>query len=101
LSRVSFPSGLFNNSNSWGNLIIAIDPSILVDRSEFSKRVTALLERVKAAQPIDATKPVMLPGERSSTQAERVRREGELSINVHLLRGLEEAAGVRAPSAKL
>jgi LDH2 family malate/lactate/ureidoglycolate dehydrogenase len=61
-------------------LVIVIDPNILMPDGAFPGRVTELSDKIRSARPIDPSKPVRMPFERSA--AERKRRMAENAIDV-------------------
>ena len=46
-----------------GHMMIAIDPAALMPAEEVDRRLETLVAQVKGAVPIDAARPVVLPGE--------------------------------------
>ena len=56
-------------ARNWGSLVLALDPARLGDPADFGRRVTALLQRVKAARKAPGVDEILLPGERSLRQA--------------------------------
>lgn len=76
-----------------GNLVIAIDPSLLTDPATFTARVTQVLDRVKAAERLPGVPEIFLPGERSAAAAAAVAARGTLTVEANLLRDLRAMAG--------
>ncbi len=60
-----FGSDVFQEDTNFdvGHMLVAIDPAALLPAAEVDARLEKLVEQVKSAPPIDATRPVMLPGE--------------------------------------
>ena len=56
-------------SKNWGNLMIALDPTIMGDPCAFLRNVQIMLGRVKGARKAQGTKEIMLPGERGDRLA--------------------------------
>lgn len=56
-------------SKNWGNLMIALNPSILGDPAAILHNVQLMLGRVKGARKAEGTKEIMLPGERGDRLA--------------------------------
>ncbi|WGS55275.1 Ldh family oxidoreductase (plasmid) [Paraburkholderia sp. D15] len=63
-----------------GFFLLAIDPSILTSADEFRQRVSAYVDSIRATRPVDESRPVRVPFERSV--AERARRFSENRIEV-------------------
>jgi LDH2 family malate/lactate/ureidoglycolate dehydrogenase len=59
-----------------GHTMLAVNPDAFIDRSEFERRLEALVEEVKGAPPIDPDHPVLLPGEAEFRRMEERRRTG-------------------------
>lgn len=49
----------------WGSLVIAIDPELLVDREEFKKHATDLLNKVTSSRTKNVSDIIRLPGGRA------------------------------------
>ena len=56
--------------------MIAIDPEAFMDRATFCERLERLVEDVLAAPPIDADRPVQLPGEGEQRREQERRQHG-------------------------
>lgn len=56
-------------SRNWGNLMIALDPSIMGDPAAIMHNVQLMLGRVKGARKAAGVKEIMLPGERGDRLA--------------------------------
>jgi LDH2 family malate/lactate/ureidoglycolate dehydrogenase len=59
-----------------GHFLVAIDPEAFLSRGEFERRLEDLIREVKTAPPIDANRPVMLPGEAEFQRMEERRSRG-------------------------
>ena len=70
------PDGL----SDCGLLLVVIDPAVLTDAEDFRVRTTAYAHSVRAARPLDPSKPVRMPFDRSRVERERRRTEGVLDI---------------------
>ena len=46
-----------------GHMMVAINPTAMMTKDEFDRRLEELVRQVKSAPPIDSARPVMLPGE--------------------------------------
>ena len=80
-----------------GHMMIAIDPAALMPAEEVDRRLETLVAQVKGAPPIDAARPVVLPGE---IEFGRMKERGAKGIPVSRttvaeLRVLAEDIGVR------
>jgi len=76
--------GIGDTAGSWGNLVIAIDPELLMDKEELKKNVQALMEKVKTVKPLPGTKEVMLPSERGNRLTKKRLASGEIEIEENL-----------------
>ena len=76
----------------WGNLIMAIDPDLLVNRITFRKNVTELAKRVKKTKKLPGVKEVLLPGERGNKLTTKRHAKGMLPIEDNLYNELKKAA---------
>lgn len=56
-------------SRNWGNLMIALDPSIMGDPPAILHNVHLMLGRVKGARRAAGVEEIMLPGERGNRLA--------------------------------
>lgn len=56
-------------SKNWGNLMIALDPSIMGDPPAILHNVQLMLGRVKGARRAEGVEEIMLPGERGDRLA--------------------------------
>lgn len=82
-----------------GHVMLAIDPGAFMPREEVDARLEKLIAEVKGAPPIDAQKPVILPGEVEFARMEQRKRDGvPLSRKtVEELRGLAARLKVEFP----
>ncbi len=76
----------------WGNLIMAIDPELLVDRNTFRKNVTELAKRVKKTKTLPGVKEILLPGERGNKLTAKRTKTGTIEIEDNLYNELKKAA---------
>lgn len=77
----------------WGNLVMAIDPELLVDRNEFKKNVTLLAEKVKETKRLSGVKEILLPSERGNKLTKQRIKSGMIDIEENLYNELKKAAG--------
>jgi L-2-hydroxycarboxylate dehydrogenase (NAD+) len=76
-------SGLDQPSDSQryiGTLLVVIDPAAFGDIKQFKDSTTKLVEDILAVPPVDATRPVKVPGFRGSKRLENFKKEGFVEI---------------------
>jgi LDH2 family malate/lactate/ureidoglycolate dehydrogenase len=66
----------FGDDRTYGYLIMAIKPDLLVPLDDFRRQMSDMLARVKATARQPGVDEIRLPGERSFRERERLRREG-------------------------
>ncbi len=76
----------------WGNLLLAIDPELLVDGNTFVERVTSLVQRLKDAKKLPGIDEILVPGERGDRFMEAVMEAGSIDVEDQLWISLEQAA---------
>ena len=83
LTGASMESKL-ENAN-WGTLIIAINPNILGNSSDFIERCNVMCQRVKSAKSLDDSSRIFLPGERGDELERKNLAKGclEISRSIH------------------
>jgi len=74
----------------WGNLVLVLDPELLVDGDTFEARTSQLIERVKAAKRLPGVDDIFIPGERGNRILEQVERTGEVEIDEALWSALQQ-----------
>lgn len=67
--------------DDWGNLIIAIDPELLIDSDTFTANVSDLLNRLKSTKTLPDIDEILVPGERGDQYYEAVMASGEIDID--------------------
>jgi L-2-hydroxycarboxylate dehydrogenase (NAD+) len=67
--------------HNWGNLILAIDPDLLVGREEFRQQMTALRQAIKSCPGLPGVQEIFLPGEQSERRAAAALQSGYLEID--------------------
>ena len=77
----------------WGNLVMAIDPELLVDKNEFKKQVTTLAQKVKATRKLPEVNEILLPSERGNNLTRERLASGQIEIEENLYHALKKAAG--------
>lgn len=76
----------------WGNLVIALDPELLVDGDTFKERVSKLVDRLKGAQKLPGVEEILIPGERGDQFLQQVLDAGSIEIEDQLWNALRIAA---------
>jgi LDH2 family malate/lactate/ureidoglycolate dehydrogenase len=71
-----FAGSGFGDDRTYGYLILAMKPELLVPLEDFRRDVSAMLESVKAAPRQPGVEEIRLPGERSARTRARLRQEG-------------------------
>jgi len=89
------------SEKNWGNLVVAVDPSLLGDVDAFQERVGTVLNKVKVAATIPGVDEVMLPGERGNKMLASCKETGMISVEANLLRDLREMAANFSAEAPL
>jgi L-2-hydroxycarboxylate dehydrogenase (NAD+) len=74
-------SGVGDTRSNWGNLVIAIDPAILVGRDELEAGVDRLARSVRATRPRPGFATVDLPGQSRRARAQQVEISGSVEID--------------------
>jgi len=83
-------TGIGDTANSWGNLIYAIDPSLLVDNETFKSQVTQMVEKVKSTKKIPGVDEIFVPGEKGNRLALERAQSGEIEIEDNLFNELSK-----------
>ena len=68
-----------NKERGAGTFIMAIDPALLVDKEQYLKEASALVESVRSAKPLSG-RQVLLPGEHGDELAKKAMDSGEIEI---------------------
>ena len=76
----------------WGNLVIVIDPELLVDGDTFAERTSHLIQRLKDARRLPGIDEILVPGERGDRFMEAVIRAGSIDVEDQLWTALQQAA---------
>ncbi len=79
-----------DTDHNWGNLILAIDPELLVGREEFKRQITALRESVKSCPTLPGIHEIFLPGEQSERRAAAALQSGFVEIDDRLFERFRE-----------
>lgn len=83
-------TGIGDTTSSWGNLVFAMDPELLVDRAEFTEQVTQLINAVKKTKRMDGVAEIFVPGERGDRLAQTRISANEIEIEDNLYTKLQE-----------
>jgi len=87
-------TGLADVEDNWGNLVIAIDPSLInYDMQTFVNNVEKLITKVKSAKRLNPNIAVLLPGERGNQKMTESLRTGEVEIDKNLYQALLKVSG--------
>jgi len=84
--------GIGDTKNSWGNLIYAIDPDLLVDKTEFCKQVSQMVTKVKSTEKLPGVEEIFVPGESGNRLTKKHTVEDIIEVEDNLLTQLKEAA---------
>lgn len=74
----------------FGNLVLVIDPGLLIDRDEFVEQVKMTAAAVKGARRLPGVEEVYLPGERGDRQARAVEESGMIELEDKLWEALKK-----------
>lgn len=73
-------TGAGDSWTNWGNLVMAINPNLLVDTEQFKANAAALVARVKGAKRLPGVDEILISGERGDRLAQQVHATGEIEI---------------------
>jgi len=79
-------------AKNWGNLVIAIHPSLLGDAATFYKNAGEVLERVRCAERLPGVDKIVIAGEMEAAKAAARVAEGTLPIESNMLAELRAMA---------
>lgn len=85
-------TGIGDTASNWGNLIMVIDPELLVDLKEFKQNVSAMAKRIKETKKLAGVSEIMLPGERGDRLTKERLSSGEIEIEDNLYIELKKVA---------
>jgi LDH2 family malate/lactate/ureidoglycolate dehydrogenase len=77
--------GILDEDADWGNLVMAIDPELLMNINEYKKNMTKLIKRYKKDRRLKGVKELFYPGERGNRMSERCLKQGVVEIEEELL----------------
>jgi LDH2 family malate/lactate/ureidoglycolate dehydrogenase len=78
--------------DQYGQLLIAINPTIFSEKTDFENHVSNLVSHVKNAPLAPGIEMIHLPGESSSKRAQKAIKTGFISIDGAILQKLKEMA---------
>ncbi len=84
--------GIGDTATNWGNLVVAIDPELLVNKKTFIKNVSLLMKKVKSAKKLPGVKEIMLPSERGNRLTKQRVSSGIIEIEDNLFEELKKVA---------
>ena len=79
-------------NGDWGNLVYAIDPELLVDKSIFTKQVSELIAQVKSSKKSPGIDQIYVPGERGDQIMQKCLQKNSIEIEDNLYKGLSTRA---------
>lgn len=79
-----------NDSDNAGNLVVAIDPSILTPKQTFVNEVSSIVKRVKSARKEKDTTEIFIPGERGDNFYDKVVKSGKIDVEKNLYKELKK-----------
>lgn len=79
-----------DEKNNWycGNLFIAIDPDLLIGRTQLKKYSSLLINEIKNSRPDKKSQNILVPGERGKIAKRKVERSKRLEIENNVLNEL-------------
>lgn len=80
------------HKTDWGNLLLVIDPELLVDGDTFKERASAMAQKLKTARRLPGVEEIFIPGERGDAFLQKVLEAGSLEIEDQLWTALQAAA---------
>lgn len=79
-----------NDSDNAGNLVIAINPDIFMNKSKFKKNVSDMVSKIKSARKLPGVNEIRVPGERGNQITRDRLKSGEIEVEDNLLNKLKE-----------
>lgn len=78
-----------NADSGWGNLVYAIDPSMLVDINDFKKQTSELADKVRSTKKVVGVEKIYMPGEKGDEITKSRTDIGEIEVEDNLLSQLK------------
>jgi len=85
-------AGIENTGQGDGNLVIVIDPALLMDEEIFRSQVSQLIRQVKNMKKLPDVGEILIPGERGGQVAQERLDSGETNIDENLYKALKKVA---------
>jgi len=85
-------AGTENTGQGDGNLVIVIDPALLMDEDIFRSQVSQLIRKVKDMKKLPDVGEILVPGERGDRVAQARLESGETNIDENLYQELKKVA---------
>lgn len=76
-----------NDYEGWGNIFLAISPTLLLDEAEFEKKMDQFVKRMKSSKTKDGT-PIRISGERTLKTRNDTLKKGEVEVADELIEGV-------------
>ncbi len=80
------------NKMDCGNLVVAIDPELLVERESFHEQVAMLVNKVKSTKRLPGVDEILVPGERGNRLLSAANESGEIDVEDQLWAALQKVA---------
>ena len=77
---------------SWGHIMAALDPEIMVPFDKFKSDVQSLIAEIKNGRLAEGFEEILIPGERSHRNMEACLKRGVVEVEdkvIHALEGLQ------------
>ncbi|MES2261234.1 MAG: Ldh family oxidoreductase [Pseudomonadota bacterium] len=81
-----------------GFFLLVVDPGLLTSGCDYRQRVSAYAATLRATRPLDASRPVRVPFERSSAERRRRLEEGVIEIPEQVYQALLALSGHAQPA---
>lgn len=75
-----------------GNILIALDPDLFGFGADFSKRTSAIVERIRSSRPSTGVSQTQIPGERSRAAFKAAARQDRVNLDKGLFDAIREIA---------
>lgn len=82
-----------NSESGWGNLVYAIDPSMLVDINDFKRQTSELADKVRSTKKLPGVDRIYMPGEKGDEITKQRAGVGEIEVEDNLLSQLKSFVG--------
>ncbi|WP_043807071.1 Ldh family oxidoreductase [Rhodococcus triatomae] len=81
-----------------GFFLVAINPALLTDAPDYRRRVTEYAQDLRNTRPVDPTKPVRVPFDRSATERSKRLASNSIDVDDRVYRMIIELAGEPEPT---